>query len=587
MTFRAKPVTPKKRRRQQWEGDARQQLYVTIAFAALIVVALVILAGAVAASYYNDHWRAIARVDGAEISLDQWMERQKVEEYRLAEADDRIRTALAAGQIDNATANEQLQAIQDQAGVIADTALEALIDARLQARLAGETGITVTDADVDAALTEEASSPEQRKVSMIAVRPEEDSGASQPTDAQRAAAKAKAEAALAELNRGKSFEEVAKASSTDASALNGGSIGYVTKSYPEDAAFMAAVFGLALNGTTGVVEGSDGIYRIGRVTDIVPSKLDEGRNDRISQAIGMGPYREAVRADIVKKRLSEKVIADASAPSEQVHAWQVAVEYGPEGPTTTTPEVRASHILYSPKDNPSGAGTLPADDPAWETAKNEAEAAATKLRAETDPIKRAALFAEMAKTESDDPGSGAKGGDLGFFSQGTMVQEFSDAVFDKTHEKYEVIGPVKSQFGYHMILFVEQRKPAQDRIKEIQAKLSEAGADFAAIAKENSDAIDASKGGDMGWIARLQLEKQIEDVLFGLQAGQTSDIVTLEDGFHIYRVSERGQRTPDEQQIADLKARAFGNWYTPRRDSADIWRAPETAAGGTQLETAP
>ena len=52
-------------------------------------------------------------------------------------------------------------------------------------------------------------------------------------------------------------------------------------------------------------------------------------------------------------------------------------------------------------------------------------------------------------------------------------------------------------------------------------------------------------------------------------------------------VSERGQRTPDEQQIASLKARAFGNWYTPRRDSADIWRAPETAGGGVQLETAP
>jgi parvulin-like peptidyl-prolyl isomerase len=193
----------------------------------------------------------------------------------------------------------------------------------------------------------------------------------------------------------------------------------------------------------------------------------------------------------------------------------------------------------------------------------------------------------MAKSESDDTTSGATGGDLGWFSQGTMVQEFSDAIFDKAHQEYEVIGPVKTQFGYHVILFVEERKPAQDRIKEIQAKLSEAGADFAAIAKESSDGIDASTGGDMGWIARLQLEKQIEDVLFGLQAGQTSDIITLEDGFHIYRVTEREQRTPDTQQIADLNARAFDNWYTPRREQADIWRSPETAGDGLQIDATP
>jgi parvulin-like peptidyl-prolyl isomerase len=581
MTFRTKPVS-RKRRRTQWEGDARQQLYVTIAFIALILLALAILIGAVAVSYYNDHWRAIARVDGAEISLDQWHDRQKVEEFRLTEADDRIRSAVAAGQLDSGTASEQLQVIQDEANKVADTALEALIDARLQARLAAEMGVVVTEADVDAALTEEASTPEQRKVSLIAVRPEQDAGASGPTEAQRAAAKQKAQAALADLNAGKAFEEVAKQYSTDASGLNGGSIGYITKTYPEDTAFVQAVFNLELNGTTGIIEGSDGVYRIGRVTDIVPARVDQGRNDRIAQAVGLAPYREAVRADVIKKRLSEKVIADAVLPSEQVHAWEIVVNFGENGPTTATPEVRASHILYSPKHDPQNAYTLGADDPAWAEAKAAAEAAAEKLRAEADPVKRAALFADMAKSESDDKTSGAKGGDLGWFSQATMVQEFSAALFDQAHQKYEIIGPVKTQFGYHVIMFVEQRKPAQDRIKDIQAQLAQPGADFAEIAKANSDAVDASKGGDMGWIARLQLEKQVEDVLFGLQAGQTSDIITRSDGFYIYRVTERQQRAPDAQQIADLQAHAFTNWYTPRRDQADVWRAPEVASGGLQ-----
>ena len=587
MTFRAKPVSPQRRRTQR-EGDARQQLYVTIGFIALIILALVILAGAVAVTYYNDHWRSIARVEGADISIDQWNDRKKVEEYRLAEVDDRIRTAVSSGQLDSTTASQQLQLIQDAAGKIPERALDALIDARLQARLAQEAGIAVTDADVDAALAEEATTAEQRKASVVAVRPEQDDGASSPTDAQKAAARQKADAALADLKAGKAFDEVAKQYSTDASGQSGGSLGYITKSSPVDPAFVEAVFALALNGTTEVIEGADGTYRIGQVTDIVPSRQDAGRNDRINQAVGLGTYREALRADVVRKRLQERVVADATTgQSEQVHAWEVFVANSDTGQTSTTPEVRASHILYSPKDDPQNAYTLDKNDPAWEASKKEAEAAVQKLQAETDPEKRAALFAELAKAESDDKSSGAQGGDLGWFSQATMVQEFSDAIFDKTHEKYEVIGPVKTQFGYHVILYVEQRKPPQERIKEIQGQLAAPGADFAAIAKASSDAADASKGGDMGWVARLQLEKLVEDVLFGLQAGQTSDIITRDDGFHIYRVTERQQRAPDAEQVTALKSSAFDNWYTPRRDQADIWRSPEALAAGTQVTTTP
>jgi parvulin-like peptidyl-prolyl isomerase len=587
MTFRAKPVSHKRRLTQR-EGDARQQLYVTIGFIALIILALAILAGAVAVTYYNDHWRSIARVEGADISIDQWNDRQKVEEYRLAEVDDRIRTAVSSGQLDSSTASQQLQLIQDAAGKIPERALDALIDARLQARLAQEAGIAVTDADVDAALAEEATIAEQRKVSVVAVQPEQDEGASSPTDAQRAAAKQKADAALADLKAGKAFDEVAKQYSTDASGQGGGSLGYITKSYSADPAFVEAVFALALNGTTEVIEGADGTFRVGQVTDIVPSRQDAGRNDRINQAVGLGTYREALRADVVRKRLQERVVADAtSGESEQVHASEVFVAYTDTGETSTTPEVRASHILYSPKDDPQNAYTLDKDDPAWEAAKKEADAAVLKLQAETDPEKRAALFAELAKAESDDKSSGAQGGDLGWFSQATMVQEFSDAIFDKVHDKYEVIGPVKTQFGYHVILYVEQRKPPQERIKEIQGQLAAPGADFAAIAKASSDAADASKGGDMGWVARLQLEKLVEDVLFGLQAGQTSDIITRDDGFHIYRVAERQQRVPDAEQVTALQSSAFDNWYTPRRDQADIWRSPEALAAGTQVTTTP
>ena len=57
-------------------------------------------------------------------------------------------------------------------------------------------------------------------------------------------------------------------------------------------------------------------------------------------------------------------------------------------------------------------------------------------------------FAEVAKNHSRCP-SGTQGGDLGHFSQGQMVKEFDDVVF--SGELNTVHGPVKTQFGYHLI----------------------------------------------------------------------------------------------------------------------------------------
>jgi len=57
-------------------------------------------------------------------------------------------------------------------------------------------------------------------------------------------------------------------------------------------------------------------------------------------------------------------------------------------------------------------------------------------------------FAEMAKTHSQCP-SGAQGGDLGEFSPGQMVKEFDDVVFTADTEKVQ--GPIKTQFGFHLI----------------------------------------------------------------------------------------------------------------------------------------
>lgn len=119
---------------------------------------------------------------------------------------------------------------------------------------------------------------------------------------------------------------------------------------------------------------------------------------------------------------------------------------------STPEERRASHILIAVNGEKSDAD-----------AKKEADEIYKQLQA--DPSK----FAQLAKSKSADPGSARQGGDLGFFQKGMMVPEFDNAVF--SGKKGDLVAPVKTQFGYHIIKIVDVKAAQAKPLKEVRGEI--------------------------------------------------------------------------------------------------------------------
>ena len=116
---------------------------------------------------------------------------------------------------------------------------------------------------------------------------------------------------------------------------------------------------------------------------------------------------------------------------------------------------RASHILIN------------AAQDAPESDRTKARAKAEALLA--DLRKDATAFADLARKNSDDPGSASKGGDLDFFGKGAMVKSFEDAAF--ALKKGEISSVVTSEFGFHIIQLTDIKAPVTPSLASMRVQL--------------------------------------------------------------------------------------------------------------------
>lgn len=210
------------------------------------------------------------------------------------------------------------------------------------------------------------------------------------------------------------------------------------------------------------------LYQAGRKLEVkdlevqVSDKISQSRSrfakqedfDKAIKALDMteSELREYTRRDLIISNFIQQKIASAVTVSEDESKkfYEQNLDKFKQGDS-----VRASHILIGVEQNATAAD------------KQKAREKALKLR---NDLAAGADFATLAKDNSTCPSS-QKGGDLGYFGKGQMVQPFEQAAF--ALKPGEVSDVVETQFGYHIIKVIDSKKASTVDFKEVKPRIEE------------------------------------------------------------------------------------------------------------------
>jgi parvulin-like peptidyl-prolyl isomerase len=438
-----------------------------------------------------------------------------------------------------------------------------MIDALLVAQLASERSITVDQAAIDAAWADETSTPELRLLRRISIKVASDPESGFPTEATIAAAQQKADGIIAEIKAGGDVGAIAKRESSDSYAAEGGRIGWSTKAEDplSDPAY-AAAWALTAPGPTEAISQSADQLAIFYVDQIRPAQADPNFEVSASDAkINMDLYKKMVGERALGAALSDAVTAELLVgPVEQRDISYIAVPV-PQG-NSETEEVLVRHLLYSPNDDSRGAAKLDPTDPAWAAAEVEAKAAYEKIAAGTSM--------ESLAEQSDDTGSGKNGGLLGWAAKGSYVPEFDTAVWADGLQVGDLLGPIKTEFGYHVMQFEGRRLGMTLRMELLAQELAGATVDFDARAAEALKEFEGMTTDSLGFTSRYSLNAQIGSAAWSLAAGEVSSVQTLNGQMVIFKVNAIEERALTEDQKATIKTSGYIVWLDTYRQTAEI-----------------
>ena len=152
--------------------------------------------------------------------------------------------------------------------------------------------------------------------------------------------------------------------------------------------------------------------------------------------------RQDIRENLPVQQVQERIAGNAEPSREEIQTF-----YDDNKTQFSQPAQRCMrHILFN-KDQ-----------------KEKAEEVKTQLQDGGD-------FADLATENSQDPGSAEKGGDLGCLGEGETVPPFEEAAF--AAEQGEIVGPVETEFGFHLIEVTEIREEQTQPLADVEAQITD------------------------------------------------------------------------------------------------------------------
>jgi parvulin-like peptidyl-prolyl isomerase len=556
-------ITRLRSRIAAWYETADKSLLTNFAFLAAIALSALLLVGAVGASWWGNTFATAVEVNGRSMSVGEARARGDIELFRLGLESSRIRARVSAGTLSSEQGNAILEQINDAATNINSQITSEIIDVLLVSQLAEERDITADQAAIDAEWAKETTIPELRLLRRITLDIANDPDTGAPNAATTAAAEAKADALVAEIAAGGDFSAIAKRESSDSFAVEGGRIGWSAKEEdPLTDAGYAAAWERTTVGATDAIKRSDDQIVIFYVDQIRPATSDADFEKNASEAsIDMGLYKRVAAERALEAALSSVITAELLVePVQQRDVSFVSIAAAQDGGMGE--EVQVRHLLFSPNDDAQEAGRLEESDPAWAAAKADADAAFAAIRS-------GETLASLA-AGSDDESSAAEGGLLAWAIKGTFVPAFDDAVWADGLEQGDLLGPIKTEFGYHVIQFEGRRAGLMLRLEELAIELRNAGTEFDARAEEAKKDFAGLTVDQPGFVVRYAINPDLSKIVWGLGDGEVSSVVTLGEQLAIIRVNAIENRPFTEPQRTSVNVSGFLIWLDGYRGAAKI-----------------
>jgi peptidyl-prolyl cis-trans isomerase SurA len=299
--------------------------------------------------------------------------------------------------------------------------------------------------------------------------------------------------------------------------------------------------------------------------------------------IPFAKYRDDIRNEMIVQRLREREVDSKVQVSDaEVDQYLATLKAQNAGET----EYRLAHILVMVPEQASA-----------DQIENRRRRAEEALRA----IRSGADFAQVAAAYSDS-NDALQGGNLGWRSGARLPTVFADTV--REQKPGTVSGVLRSAAGFHIVKLLEKRShddamlvdqtharhilvrvneltseaEAKSKIERMKDRL-DSGANFAELAKLNSEDASAAKGGDLGWLSPGDTVAEFDEAMKKLEPHQVSPPVRTSFGWHLIEVLERrkqdvtNDRARNEAQTAIRQRKAdeaFQDWVRQVRDKAFV-----------------